>query len=154
MSKKKVIGILAGVFSFGLIVSLFSGETTKTELESRNSTMKEAEIKVKTCDGIDITSECEYDGVMYSLYKYYPAEEEQYHLETVTTYTEEIVRYCTLCNDGTYSPTCATGKGACSHHGGVAQWNAPVYRKVANHEQVKVVDKEAVEERYEKIVKE
>jgi tetratricopeptide (TPR) repeat protein len=36
-----------------------------------------------------------------------------------------IAYYCTLCEDGTFSQ--ATGQGACSHHGGVARWNYPVY---------------------------
>lgn len=36
-----------------------------------------------------------------------------------------IAYYCTLCADGTYSQ--ATGQGACSHHGGVARRNYPVY---------------------------
>jgi hypothetical protein len=37
-----------------------------------------------------------------------------------------IAYYETLCNDGTSSS--ATGRGACSWHGGVAQWNHPVYQ--------------------------
>lgn len=40
---------------------------------------------------------------------------------------KKVVGHCTLCNDGSYSPTCATGRGACSHHGGVRQYNAPIY---------------------------
>lgn len=38
-----------------------------------------------------------------------------------------IVEYRTLCRDGEYSPSNAKGRGACSHHGGVEDWNAPVY---------------------------
>lgn len=33
----------------------------------------------------------------------------------------ECVRIGAYCNDGTYSN--ATGSGACSHHGGVSQWD-------------------------------
>ena len=76
------------------------------------------------------------------------------HFETKTTYTKEIVGYCTLCNDGTHSPSCSTGRGTCSHHGGVAQWNAPIYSKVPHYKQIKVIDSPAIEERYEKVVKE
>jgi len=36
-----------------------------------------------------------------------------------------IVGYCTLCADG--STSSATGRGACSWHGGVAEWNHPIY---------------------------
>lgn len=43
-----------------------------------------------------------------------------------------IASYCTLCNDGTYSQ--ATGQGACSHHGGVAKWNYPVYETSRKYE--------------------
>jgi hypothetical protein len=36
-----------------------------------------------------------------------------------------VAYYETLCSDG--SSSSATGRGACSWHGGVAQWNHPVY---------------------------
>jgi hypothetical protein len=42
----------------------------------------------------------------------------------------EIIGHCTLCNDGTYSPSCAVGRGACSWHDGVAVYNAPQYRTI------------------------
>lgn len=45
---------------------------------------------------------------------------------------KRIANYCTLCNDGTYSQ--ATGQGACSHHGGVARWNYPVYETSRKYE--------------------
>lgn len=44
-----------------------------------------------------------------------------------------VVGHETLCGDGTTSD--AAGSGACSHHGGVAEWNHPIYeisRKYAN----------------------
>ncbi len=44
--------------------------------------------------------------------------------------TKVITGYCTLCNDGTYSPSCAVGRGACSWHSGVASYNAAEYRIV------------------------
>ena len=43
-----------------------------------------------------------------------------------------IAYYCTLCEDGTYSQ--ATGQGACSHHGGVAKWDYPVYETSRKYE--------------------
>jgi hypothetical protein len=43
---------------------------------------------------------------------------------------KEIIGYCTLCNDGTLSPSCAVGRGACSWHGGVASYNVPEYRTI------------------------
>ncbi|MGV3610206.1 MAG: hypothetical protein ACO1N0_04590 [Fluviicola sp.] len=45
---------------------------------------------------------------------------------------KRIAYYCTLCEDGTYSE--ATGQGACSHHGGVARWNYPVYETSRKYE--------------------
>ena len=122
-------------------------------MKSVNNESKEAKKKVLTCDGVSITTDCELDGISYSLYKYYPAVEEVSHYETKTTYTKEITGYCTLCNDNTRSPSCSTGRGTCSHHGGVAEWNAPIYSNVAHSEQVKIIDSPYVEERYEKIVK-
>ncbi|TAL14685.1 hypothetical protein EPN95_02155 [Patescibacteria group bacterium] len=38
-----------------------------------------------------------------------------------------IIGYCTLCNDGTFSPSCAVGRGACSYHSGVAGYNVAQY---------------------------
>ena len=128
-----------------------SKEEVTTPPTTEEKTEKE---EIPTCDGTTIVKDCEVDGIIYSIYKYYPAEEEKYHYETITTYEQKITGYCTLCNDGTYSPTCATGKGACSHHGGVKEWNAPVYSEVAKQEQKKVIDSPAVPERWEKIVQE
>ncbi len=39
----------------------------------------------------------------------------------------ETIGYTTLCCDGTTSS--AKGRGACSHHGGVCNWNAPIYHE-------------------------
>lgn len=45
---------------------------------------------------------------------------------------KRIAYYCTVCEDGTYSQ--ATGQGACSHHGGVARRNYPVYKVLRKYE--------------------
>lgn len=44
---------------------------------------------------------------------------------------KEIIGYCTLCNDGTFSPSCAVGRGACSWHDGVASYNVARYRTIS-----------------------
>lgn len=106
---------------------------------------------IPTCDGINVTSECQVDGVMYATYIYHPAVPEQSHIEEVTTTEQVISYYCTLCVDGTWSPSCAVGRGACSHHGGVAQYNAPVYSNETNTTENKVIDSEAVESYYETV---
>lgn len=41
---------------------------------------------------------------------------------------KEVIGYCTLCNDGTFSPSCAVGRGACSWHDGVAAYNVERYK--------------------------
>jgi hypothetical protein len=50
---------------------------------------------------------------------------------------KEIIGYCTLCNDGTFSPSCAVGRGACSWHGGVASYNVPEYVTTPGKPEVK-----------------
>lgn len=151
-SKKSML--IVGVISAVVLSVAYSGNddaSEKNEIESK--TGKTIKNEVKICDGTSVTEDCELDGIQYSVYKYYPAIEEKSHIETITTYKKEVSGYCTLCKDGTYSPTCATGKGACSHHGGVAQWNAPRYRDVPVYEEKKIIDSPAIPERYEKIIK-
>lgn len=79
------------------------------------------------CDGSAVTRNCSYHGRVYRTYIYHSYEPARTHQEYRKTGNQIITGYCTLCVDGTYSPSCATGRGACSYHGGVAQWNAPVY---------------------------
>lgn len=45
---------------------------------------------------------------------------------------KRIAYYVTRCCDGTTSS--ATGRGACSHHGGVCNWNDPVYEEYRKYE--------------------
>ena len=40
-----------------------------------------------------------------------------------------VILYQTMCCDGTASPSNAKGRGACSHHGGVCDWNKPIYQE-------------------------
>lgn len=122
-------------------------------IENMDETEEQEQSKIRRCDGTVVINDCFVDGVEYSLYKYHSAVPEKSHVEVVTTYTKEIVGYCTLCNDGTRSPSCATGRGACSHHGGVAEWNAPIYKKVPHYEEKVVIDSPAIPEYWEKIVK-
>lgn len=131
---------------------------SSTTLKATQETVKDAPTpeykteKVKpTCNGTSVTAACSVDGISYAKYLYHPAVAEKSHNETVTTYEEQITSYCTLCNDGTYSPSCATGRGACSHHGGVAQWNAPRYSNVPVYSTKTVIDTPAKEAYYEKI---
>lgn len=44
--------------------------------------------------------------------------------------TKQITGYCTLCRDGTFSSSCAVGRGACSWHGGVASYGVAMYRTI------------------------
>jgi hypothetical protein len=150
------------ITGLGIAVSIFSSYESKEQLsingmndisKELSSDSKLKENVVRTCDGVEIIEDCELDGKQYTLYKYHPPIEEKYHIETIKKYKTEIVGYCTLCKDGTYSPSCATNGGACSRHGGVAQWNAPIYNQVEYYETVKIIDVPATDERYEVIEK-
>ena len=46
-----------------------------------------------------------------------------------------ILYYQTVCCDGSYSPSNAKGRGACSHHGGVCNWNKPIYEEHRKYEE-------------------
>jgi hypothetical protein len=47
--------------------------------------------------------------------------------EKINPERKRISGYVTACCDGSYSD--AKGRGACSHHGGVCNWNEPVYEQ-------------------------
>ena len=146
------LGIFAGIV--GICSFLPNNEVNNSDNDieyiNNNRTISQ---ETPICDGYKITSNCMHDGIEYSTYIYHEEKPEVTHTETKTTYTDEIVGYCTLCNDGTRSPSCSTGRGTCSHHGGVRQWNAPIYSKVAHTEQVTVVDSEKQDAYWEKIEK-
>lgn len=159
MKKPILIGIVAaGVLLLGAIGST-ANQPAKSQLESvqpkaTNTQTKAVPQRVEpVCDGTAVKSDCSIEGVRYSTYIYHPAVTEVSHNETVTTYKQEVTGYCTRCNDGSYSPSCATGRGACSHHGGVAEWNAPRYANVPQYSTKKVVDTPAREAYYEKVTK-
>ena len=159
MKKRVIIGIIStAILLFGIAGSMGnqtqpSNINNTTTTDSNFSAKDATKISTPVCDGTVVTTNCAIDGVSYTSYTYHPAVAEKSHTETVTTYKEEIAGYCTLCNDGTYSPSCATGRGACSHHGGVDQWNAPRYKSVPEYSSKTIVDAPAKEAYYNKIVK-
>jgi len=157
MKKRTVIGaITAGVLLVGAIGSGYDKQPSSLDNTSgtqNTSVTTEPTEKVKpTCDGTTVTSDCSLKGKDYKTYIYYPAVKKKTHVETVTSYKKEVTGYCTLCNDGTYSPSCATGRGACSWHGGVAEWNAPRYSNVPVYKKKTIVDSPAKKAYYEKIL--
>ncbi|GHT83434.1 hypothetical protein FACS1894125_7060 [Actinomycetota bacterium] len=99
-------------------------EKTKTEYEKKTELENAVTEKTKKCEDVE-TGFCNYSSTKIADFRIKsiskPAEPAK---PAVPAVTRDVVDYCTLCNDGTYSPSCATGRGACSHHGGVAQWNA------------------------------
>jgi len=157
MNKRIIALTVSGaILLFGIIGIASSepqpqGSTESTVLNTNAATKEVKETPKPTCDGTTITSNCVVDTINYVSYTYVPAVPEKSHTETITTYREEIANYCTLCNDGTYSPSCATGRGACSHHDGVAQWNAPRYRSVPVYTTKVVIDSPAQEAYYTKV---
>jgi len=157
MKKRYIVGIVtAGIIFLGALGSGSDQPQTSTldnsqPVNSSTSAESSAPIAKPACDGTIVTASCVADGVNYNTYVYHPAVAEKSHTETVTTYKQEISSYCTLCNDGTYSPSCATGRGACSHHGGVDQWNAPRYSNVPVNTTTTIIDAPAKEAYYDKI---
>lgn len=148
------------VFSVLLAIGALSSGTEETSASKISNSLTEGvlssieEVKVDICDGIKVTDDCELEDVKYEVYLFHEKVEEESHVETKTTYVNEITGHCTLCKDGTYSPSCATGRGACSSHGGVAQWNAPIYGRVAHYEDIKIIDTPYKEAYYEKVLQE
>lgn len=60
----------------------------------------------------------------------YPGAEQAY--DKINPTRKRVGYYVTRCRDGTTSN--ATGRGACSHHGGVKNWNEPVYEEYRKYE--------------------
>lgn len=52
--------------------------------------------------------------------------------EKINPIRKRVAYYVTRCCDG--STSSATGRGACSHHGGVCDWNDPVYEEYRKYE--------------------
>jgi hypothetical protein len=155
--KERFLGIVSAVAVLLVTTITVVATTHDRNLESTNlnspvsTEVSDTTEKVRPiCDGMATTNNCAVDGINYSTYVYHPPVAEKSHTESVTTYKQEVSGYCTLCVDGTYSPSCATGRGACSHHGGVAQWSAPRYSNVPVSETKTVVDAPAKEAYYEK----
>lgn len=156
MKKRTVGAITSGIVILSVIGTVIPTKSTDTnnkqplatDTKSRLDTVPEAK---PTCNGSSIISNCVLNNINYKTYVYHLAVPEKTHNEQVTTYEKKVTGYCTLCNDGTYSPSCATGRGACSHHSGVAQWNAPEYSNVPVYSTRTVVDAPAQDAYYEKV---
>ncbi len=128
-------------------------EKAKTVAIAKAAKAKAAAIEaMPVCDGTTVKANCKADSEVYKIYVYHSAVAAKTHQETVTTYKEEVTGHCTLCADGTYSPSCATGRGACSHHGGVAEWNAPQKSSVPVYSNKLVIDEPAKEAYYDKVL--
>jgi hypothetical protein len=149
--------VITGIIAIGVLFLGVVGANTNKQNSTQTDSAAPAAVVVPkkvipTCDGTTVTTTCTLDGATYKTYLYHPAVVEKSHTETVTTYQEEVTGYCTLCNDGSRSPSCATGSGTCSHHGGVAQWNAPITSNVPVNSAKTVVDAAAQDAYYEKVV--
>ncbi len=148
---------LIRVVIFLSIISVIFNSEGNLNVEKSDELEKETEVKeniILECDGITVIENCVLEGIDYELYLIHPEIKEEYHYEEkIVGYNEVITGYCTLCNDGTRSPSCSTGSGTCSHHGGVKEWNAPEYKSVPIYENIKIIDIEAKEEWLETILK-
>ena len=160
MNKRKLVGLVsAGILSLGVIGSITNNsQASITESTTSDKATQLTKVQPKPvpkakpiCDGATITTACTVDGVSYKTYVYHAAVAEKTHTETTTSYQDKVTGYCTLCNDDTYSPSCATGRGACSYHGGVQQWNAPQTSKVPVNSTNVIIDAQAQAAYYEKV---
>ena len=142
------------LFSYGCSSNSTSEEKHQTTADTEQAIQTTTTVSVPktTPKPTTITTNCQVDGIVYSKYIYHPAIPESSHVEIVTTYENQIVDYKTQCNDGTWSPSNAKGKGACSHHGGVYDFYAPVYGSVRVDTEQTVIDP-AVDAWYETEVK-
>ncbi|MDB5176605.1 MAG: hypothetical protein JWN75_273 [Candidatus Saccharibacteria bacterium] len=157
MKKRNIVGIIsAGLLLLGAVIATNNDQSNKVNTFRTSNVTSTAENVSKkvilTCDGKIVTTDCTLEGTSYKIYIYHPAIAEKSHIETVTSYKQVVTGYCTLCDDGTYSPSCATGRGACSHHGGVAQWNAPISSNVPVQSNKTIIDAAAQEAFYEKVL--
>ena len=157
--KKKAPLVVILIFTLLLGAVCINNQSTDSNLNIVQSSNTSSSVEESTkeidpiCDGTVVTANCKINDISYTTYIYHPAVAEKSHTETVTTYKKVVTGYCTLCNDGTYSPSCATGRGACSHHGGVAEWNAAKYSITPEYNTKTVVDTPAQEAYYEKVLK-
>lgn len=155
MNKRIVLVILAIISLIGITGFSNMGQKGQNaniqQVESLKSASPKTDKPVLLCDGKNVKTDCSIDGVVYKTYIYHPAIAAVSHTETQTVYEKRQTGYCTLCDDGTYSPTCATGRGACSYHGGVAVWNAAVYENVPVQKTNTIIDKPAQDAYFEKI---
>ena len=124
----------------------------KQQENSQDENTKEKKEELPTCDGKKVTSNCKVGDITYSKYIYHPAQKAVTHTEKVQTGTKnEYSNPYTLCADGSRSG--ATGKGACSKHGGVAEWKHRDLIEVPIYEEKTIIDSPAKNEYYEKVVK-
>ncbi|HSW74888.1 MAG TPA: hypothetical protein VLG16_03390 [Candidatus Saccharimonadales bacterium] len=157
--KRTLIGLAAsGILLLGVIGGANNAQTQNSNTPKNAAAASSPTIKATTapkakpiCDGTSVTADCTVGGVNYSTYVYHPAIAEKSHTETVTTYQKQVTGHCTLCNDGTYSPSCATGRGACSYHGGVQEWNAPEYTNSPTYSTNTIIDAPAQAAYYDKV---
>ena len=146
-----------GFFVIGIFIGIFtpnqkSAKNAAAKAKTDSATPEPSADPIPACDGTSITSDCQVDGVIYSKYIYHPAVPETSHTETVSTYEDQLIGYFTKCGDGSWSPSNSKGKGACSGHGGVSDYNAPKYGSVKVDKEQTVIDP-AQDEWYETEVK-
>lgn len=151
LSKKMVIYILISVAVFLSITGFAIADSNQNKRTSDTVDKIDTKPEIAICDGTKIISDCEIDNVKYKTYRYIPAQPEKSHQQTTYTDEEVNVGVCTLCNDGTFSPSCAVGRGACSHHGGVDQYDVPQTQTRSVPKTTTIVDSPAIPEGWEKI---
>jgi tetratricopeptide (TPR) repeat protein len=122
--------------SIGLANSYFESRNYKKAIENFNG-LEEADVEILYKKGI---CSKKIGAISDAIRNFKQASdlgdkksEKEYN--QVNPIIRHILYYQTVCCDGSYSPSNAKGKGACSHHGGVCNWNKPIYEEHRKYEE-------------------
>ena len=122
--------LLAGLISFQLTAQTGSYYVSSKSLNLRSTPNQEAEVvkKLKQYDNLKVVQSSESNWVKVSYNSTEGYVWKSYLKKGRAIVSSYEVRTGARCKDGTSSS--ATGRGACSHHGGVSYWKTRTERSV------------------------
>ena len=135
-AKKYSTASSRNVISIGLANSYFDNRNYKKAIENFNG-LEEIDAEILYKKGIcnkkigDISDAIKNFKQAFDLGD--RKSEKEYN--QVNPIIRHILYYQTVCCDGSDSPSNAKGRGACSHHGGVCNWNKPIYEEHRKYEE-------------------
>jgi tetratricopeptide (TPR) repeat protein len=124
------------VISFGLANSYFESKNYKKAIEFFNG-LEGSDVEIYYKKGICSKKIGDISSAIRNFKRAadfgHKKSEKEYN--QVNPIIRHILYYQTVCCDGSYSPSNAKGRGACSHHGGVCNWNKPIYEEHRKYEE-------------------